>query len=105
MLAMALLNDINHLVARVKTEQATLHAANADATPKAQQLQALADKLITPRIRYSQPALQSHVSYLYSMTNRTDQKIGEDAVERYKYLRQQVDAAIVEMDRITRMTE
>jgi hypothetical protein len=101
MRALALLNDVNRAVARVKAEQAKLRADKAESSPKGQQLQALADKLITPRIRYSQPALQTHVAYLYGMTNRTDQKIGDDAVERYTYLRKQVDEAIKELDQIT----
>ena len=89
---MALLSDVNHAVARA---QAALKA-----TPDKPGLKEIADKLITPRIRYSQPALQTHVAYLYSMTTRTDQKIGRDAVERYAVLRKQVDEAMAELNRV-----
>ncbi|MDP8912253.1 MAG: hypothetical protein M3N39_01595, partial [Pseudomonadota bacterium] len=65
---------------------------------RAKALQALADRLITPRIRYSQPGLQSHVTYLYGATNATDQKVGRDAIERYGVLRQQIDALIGELN-------
>jgi photosystem II stability/assembly factor-like uncharacterized protein len=101
MRALALLNDVNHVVARLRAEQAKIHADKAESTPKGQQLQALADKLLTPHIRYSQPALQTHVAYLYSMTSRTDQKIGNDAVARYTDLRKQVDEAMKALDQIT----
>jgi hypothetical protein len=88
------------MVARVKAEEAKIHADKAEASDKRRQLQALSDKLITPKIRYSQPALQTHVAYLYSMTTKTDQKIGRDAVERYAELKKQVDEAKADMDRI-----
>jgi hypothetical protein len=63
-------------------------------------LQTVADRLITPPIRYSQPALQTHVSYLYSETNSTDQKVGRDAIERYEVLRREVDAVIAELNAV-----
>jgi hypothetical protein len=97
---LALLNDVNHLVARVKAEEAKIHTDKAEASDKGRQLQALSDKLITPKIRYSQPALQTHVAYLYSMTTRTDQKVGRDAAERYAELKKQVDEAKADMNRI-----
>ena len=67
----------------------TLHAAHA-----------LASHLITPSIRYSQPELQTHITYLYSETTATDQKIGRDTIERYEALRKELDARIAELNRI-----
>ena len=90
-----LVNDTNLLVARVTAAQ----QANHDRA-KAAALDAVAAKLITPHIRYSQPALQTHVTYLYSETNSTDQKVGQDAIERYAALRGQVDAVAAELDRV-----
>ena len=41
--------------------------------------------------------------YPTSANPATDQKIGEDAVERYQYLRKQIDQAIVELDSALKM--
>jgi hypothetical protein len=60
----------------------------------------LASHLITPSIRYSQPELQTHITYLYSLTTATDQKIGKDAVERYGVLRKELDGRIAELNKI-----
>jgi len=51
----------------------------------------LAAKLVTPRIRYSKPGLQTQITYLYSVTTATDQKIGRDVIERYQTLRKELD--------------
>ena len=70
-----LVSDTNRLVAKAKADK------NA----------ALVEKLVTPPIRYSQPAFQTQVQYLYTATNSTDQIPGEDVVERYKVLRKQYE--------------
>ncbi|HME06468.1 MAG TPA: hypothetical protein VKG25_05430 [Bryobacteraceae bacterium] len=74
-----LVSECNKLVARVKA---------AKDEPRLKDVTA---QLITPPIRYSQPALQTHITYLYSVTNATDQKIGQDVVERYAQLREQLE--------------
>jgi photosystem II stability/assembly factor-like uncharacterized protein len=101
MRVLALLNDVNHLVARLKIEETKIHTDKAESSDKGRSLQSLSDKLITPKIRYSQPALQTHVAYLYSMTTRTDQKIARDAEERYIELKRQVDEAKADLDKIS----
>jgi hypothetical protein len=89
-----LVSDVNKTVAR-------LRAAQAGASPeKLAKLNELASHLITPSIRYSKPELQTHITYLYSMTNSTDQKIGRDAIERYAVLRKELDKRIAELDDI-----
>jgi hypothetical protein len=65
-------------VARVRTAKRTDVAAH----------------LITPSIRYSKPELQTHITYLYSLTTATDQRIGRDAIDRYTVLRKELDDAI-----------
>jgi photosystem II stability/assembly factor-like uncharacterized protein len=80
-----LVSDVNRAVARVQ------------GNPKAV---AIAERLITPAIRYSKPGLQTHITYLYGMTNGPDQKIGRDAVERYQVLRKELDAVLAELDRL-----
>ena len=86
---LTLVHDTNSLVARLTAAQT---AAKSDPA-KTAALQPIADKLLTPKIRYSQPGLQTHVTYLYSETNATDQKVGQDAIDRYTELRQQIDAS------------
>jgi photosystem II stability/assembly factor-like uncharacterized protein len=97
---LTLLNDVNHAVARIQAAQAKFKTDKTESTPQAQQLQAIADKLITPKIRYSQPALQTHIAYLYSENTRTDQKVGQDAIARYQALRKQLDVALADLNRI-----
>jgi hypothetical protein len=43
-------------------------------------------------IRYGQPGLQQQVTYLAGMTARVDQRIGQDAIDRAKVLRKDLDA-------------
>ena len=78
-----------------------MRAAQATAgKDKLAKLNELASHLITPSIRYSQPALQTHITYLYTVTNATDQKIGRDAIERYGVLRKELDQRMAELDKI-----
>jgi photosystem II stability/assembly factor-like uncharacterized protein len=89
-----LVSEINQLVARVRAEQSK---ASGDREIKLKQL---ADKLITPSIRYSQPELQTQITYLYSVDNATDQKPGRDVVERYEVLKKELDSRQKELDSI-----
>ena len=100
---LALLNDTNKAADRLKNAQKEIKANHSEGSEKGKKLQALSDKLLTPPIRYSQPGLQTHVQYLYGMENRTDQKIGKDAVERYQYLRKEIDQAMAELDSALKM--
>jgi hypothetical protein len=89
-----LVSDVNKAVARIRAAQKTL---TGDPLAK---LNALASHLITPPIRYSQPELQTHITYLYSLTTATDQKIGRDAVDRYAVLRKEFDGRMAELNAI-----
>jgi photosystem II stability/assembly factor-like uncharacterized protein len=89
-----LVSDANRAVARLRVALPGATGEKADA------LKTLAAKLITPSIRYSQPELQTHIAYLYTVTNSTDQKIGRDVVERYDVLRKELDLRIKELDAI-----
>ena len=89
-----LVSDMNKTLAR-------LRAAQRGATgEKLASLNDLAADLITPSIRYSQPELQTHIQYLYTLTNATDQKIGRDAIERYNTLRKSLDDRILQLNKI-----
>jgi photosystem II stability/assembly factor-like uncharacterized protein len=95
----ALVSDVNRMVARVRAAQASLRGNPADAE-KLAKVNELASHLITPSIRYSKPELQTHITYLYSVTTGTDQKIGQDAVERYAELKKELDQRMAELNAI-----
>jgi hypothetical protein len=75
-------------------------AARLRAAPKNERTNSLSAKFLTSPIRYSQPGLLTHITYLYSMTNATDQKIGRDAIERYTVLRKELDAFVAELNQV-----
>jgi photosystem II stability/assembly factor-like uncharacterized protein len=92
---------VRDLVSDMNRTMARLRAARGGATgEKLANLNDLAADLITPPIRYSKPELQTHITYLFTLTNATDQKIGRDAVERYKVLRKALDERMAQLDRI-----
>jgi hypothetical protein len=86
-----LVSEVNKTVARIRVARTKLTG------DKLAKLNEIASHLITPSIRYSKPELQTHITYLYSMTNETDQKIGHDAVERYAVLRKELDQRNAEL--------
>lgn len=92
---LTLVHDTNLAVSRVT--QAL--AANPDVSRKAA-LGDIAGRLITPKIRYIQPRLQTHVAYLYNQTNAADQKLPPDAAARYTELRGKIDAITAEIDKV-----
>jgi photosystem II stability/assembly factor-like uncharacterized protein len=89
-----LVSEVNVAVSRLRAAQTRLKGASGAAADTLRQLNAIAAKLETPPIRYSEPGLQDNISYLYGMTTRADQKIGHDAVERYNALKQQLDVQL-----------
>lgn len=95
-----LVTDVNLAVSREREARARLRGATGAAADTLQRLSAIAAKLETPPIRYSKPELQGNITYLYGMTNGADQKIGRDAVERYRSLRTQLDVQLAELNRL-----
>jgi photosystem II stability/assembly factor-like uncharacterized protein len=95
-----MVTQVNQLVARVREAQTKLRNAPTADNDRAAKVNALAEKLLTPLIRYSKPGLQSHVTYLASMTANVDQKIGRDAIERYAVLKKELDEVRAEVDRV-----
>jgi len=87
-----MVSDVNRTVARVRAAQGRLRGATGAAADTLSKLDEIAATLITPSIRYSKPELQTHITYLYSMTSRTDQRVPRDALDRYAELRKQLDA-------------
>jgi photosystem II stability/assembly factor-like uncharacterized protein len=95
-----LVSDVNKAVARIRAAQTDLRAKGGNASETLTKLDELASHMITPAIRYSKPELQTHITYLYSVTNSTDQKIGRDTIERYTVLRKELDGRIAELNAI-----
>jgi photosystem II stability/assembly factor-like uncharacterized protein len=91
-----LVSEVNKSVARIRTGRVKLASDSA----RLAKLNDVASHMITPPIRYSKPELQTHIQYLYSMTNATDQKIGRDAVERYNVLKKLLDQRNSELEAI-----
>ena len=94
-----MVSEVNQLVARVRSAEESLKGKPSDAG-RLDNVYSLASHLITPTIRYSKPELQTHITYLYQMTNSADQKIGRDAVERYRELRKELDQRRTEVEKL-----
>jgi hypothetical protein len=89
-----LVSDANRTVARLRT------AMSSSSGDKELKLRNLSRRLVTPSVRYSKPELQTQITYLYSITNSTDQKPGRDVVERRDVLRRELDQKMKELDSI-----
>jgi hypothetical protein len=96
----AMVAEVDALVSRVRGALEELRGATGAEAENARRLEDVAASLITPPIRYSAPGLQQHIRYLASMTTRVDQKIGRDALERYRVLRAELDAVTAEVERV-----
>ena len=77
-----LVSDANRLAARLR----------------AAKIAALDSEFFTPPVRYSRPGLQAHITYLYGMTQGADQRVPKDAADRYRELRQALDALSKRLD-------
>ncbi len=95
-----LVSDVNIAVSRIRAAQTRLKGATGAPADTLHQLSAIAAKLETPAIRYSQPQLQDNISYLYDMTNGADQKVGRDGIERYRVLRAQLDVQLAALNKL-----
>ena len=95
-----LVSEVNQLVAGVRSAKQRLANATGVAADTLRMITALEQKLVTPPVRYSKPALQAHIQYLYSITNQADQKPGRDWYERYDVLRKELDAVKGEAARV-----
>jgi hypothetical protein len=91
-----LVSDANKTVSKLRAAQIQFKS-NDSILPR---LNELSSHLLTPAIRYSKPELVTHITYLYSITNATDQKPGLDAVQRLRELRKELDQRIAELNKI-----
>lgn len=80
------LSGARRAAARVSAAMKRLGGATGSAADTLRKLAVLDTALNTDPIRYSQPKLVDQLEYLYGMTTSADQRIGRDAVLRYKEL-------------------
>ena len=95
-----LVSEATMLQARIREAKRRLGSATGAAADTVQKLNAIEARLVTPPIRYSKPELLTHITYLYSLTNQADQKLGRDVTERYDFLKRELDALKAETDRV-----
>ena len=95
-----LVNDAQRAARRLREARTRLKDATGAAADTLARLKPLEDELFTPPIRYSTPGLLAHITYLYSMTNSADQKVGMDAKQRYTMLRAQLDKLVASLNGI-----
>jgi photosystem II stability/assembly factor-like uncharacterized protein len=94
-----LVTDVGAVGARIRDAQNRLKNASGADAETAKRLADIAARVFTDQVRYSQPGLQSHITYLAGMTTGADQKVGRDALERYRTLRKELDGVRAELDR------
>jgi hypothetical protein len=93
-----LVSDVNHLVDRLRAASQAAAAAPAPNPALLADLEQIADRLVTPSGRYSQPGLQAHNTYLYGMDTRADQHVGGDSKARLRVLRAELAALTAALD-------
>jgi len=96
----AMVEEVTAFATRVEAALERLEGATGADARTRQGVQAVADKLLTNPIRYSQPGLRTHITYLSGMTSRVDQKVGRDALQRYEVLRSELDELKAEINRL-----
>ncbi|HYV95827.1 MAG TPA: hypothetical protein VE967_00075 [Gemmatimonadaceae bacterium] len=97
----ALTAEVNAVVTRATAAETRLRNATGAAADTLAKVHAISSKLTADRaIRYSQPGLRDHITYLAGMTSRGDQKVGRDAVERLAVLEKELAAVKAELDKL-----
>ena len=97
-----LVSDANRAAARLRDARGRLRdeAGGSAQADTLQRLRAIEAKLLTLPVRYSTPGLQAHITYLYSLTNQADQRVGRDAKERYVVLRRELDVVVAQLNQL-----
>ena len=86
-----LVDEMNRVANRIRRERARLRSGgSADTLAKVNDL-ATTTFGAGEGIRYGRPGLQTHIGYLSGLAARVDQKVGQDAIERYRTLRKELD--------------
>ena len=94
-----MVTEVNALLVRVRSAEAKYKGATGTAADTAMKVREVSEIVNTQPIRYGKPGLQAHITYLAGMTARADQKVGQDAYERYTFLRTELESAKAKLDR------
>lgn len=95
----AMTQEVNAVVARLRAAEERLSAASGSAAADTlSKVRKISEIVNTQPIRYGKPGLQAHITYLAGMTSRADQKVGRDALERYAFLRKELDSVKKQLD-------
>lgn len=95
-----LVTDVNSAVARTRAAETRLRNTTGAQLDTLNKVKAISEQLLTAPVRYGKPGLQAHITYLNSMTSRVDQKVGKDALDRYKVLRTEFDDLKAQLDKV-----
>jgi len=95
-----LVTAVTQVVARVRDAQTKFKGATGADADKAKAIDVIAGKLLTEPVRYSKPGLQAHITYLSGLGGNADQKIGQDAFDRYAALKKELETIRAEVDRL-----
>lgn len=90
--------EVNAMVQRTRAAETRLKGASGAAADTLAKVKKVSDVLNTQAIRYGKPGLQAHITYLAGMTARADQRVGQDAFERFAFLRKELDKARKALD-------
>jgi photosystem II stability/assembly factor-like uncharacterized protein len=94
------LNGARERLSRQVGEAGRNRKASGRAEAALRSLEALEGRLVTAEGRYMQPMLVDQLTYLYSMTNDADQKIGKDMVQRFDELKAELAGHVATLRRI-----
>lgn len=86
-----LVSAANEAVARVQLARRRLFGAPGAGADTLARLDSLWTRLSSQPVRYSKPELQAQIQYLYGLGLGADQRVGRDAVERYRTLKASLD--------------
>jgi len=91
--------ETNRVAARIRAARTKAQQSN---DPKLPAIQELGVEMFGAGegIRYGQPGLQTQITYLSGMTARVDQRIGQDAIDRFKVLRKQLDELEAKVNKV-----
>jgi photosystem II stability/assembly factor-like uncharacterized protein len=93
-------SQANRVSARIDEARERLVGAAGAAADTLRQLDALHTQLVTEPIRYSEPKLLDQLNYLYRMTLGADQRVGQDAIDRYRELKAQLDGVVAQATKL-----
>jgi photosystem II stability/assembly factor-like uncharacterized protein len=94
-----LVSSARRVLARTQEARRRLAGATGAAADTLTRIQQLERTLVPNAVRYSEPALITHITYLYSMSLGADQRISDDARQRLRVLEKELADAEARLGR------